>query len=449
MASKKKTAKRGRKHPGVVLIKPDEKKRMGWRARYVNPDSEKSVHEALDRALTTLEQREKWAVNKSKELAKRRLELALGAGRETGTKLGAALNRYFEENIKLRPRTKEIYRNAADKLEDWCKDNRVKSADQLTRGKLTSFRAKLIKEPKRAAVKGGKRGERVSTGEPRSAVAVNQELRAVRTVLEYLRKGELLPKLNSDDLRDSLETMAVTHERIDFLKGGECKQLMEAALKHDAEKFAITRAEHDGKRPVGSTARYAPIAPFTFFMLATGMRLNEALTLEWSQVDLDALDHEGRKVGEIHLSTENTKTKQERTVCLDVSPALRATLSAVPESERNGRVFKLSYGEAQTVVDRLRTSFGAPTFTWQKLRRTCGTFLTCSPGIFGSTSAFMSASQLGHGVQVAQKAYVGKLRGVPREARTLEAAMQLTEVVAKLPGQPTADLTLGQVGVAS
>jgi hypothetical protein len=69
---------------------------------------------------------------------------------------------------------------------------------------------------------------------------------------------------------------------------------------------------------------------------------------------------------------------------------------------------------------------GAPEFTWQKLRRTCGCFLTCAPGIFGGASAFMSAKQLGHSVAVAERHYVGVVRGIPPEARTLEAAMGIT-----------------------
>ncbi len=37
-------------------------------------------------------------------------------------------------------------------------------------------------------------------------------------------------------------------------------------------------------------------------------------------------------------------------------------------------------------------------FGWQVLRRTCGTFLTNAPGIFGEASAYRSARQLGHSV---------------------------------------------------
>jgi hypothetical protein len=63
----------------------------------------------------------------------------------------------------------------------------------------------------------------------------------------------------------------------------------------------------------------------------------------------------------------------------------------------------------------------------QSLRKTCGTYLTNAPGIFGSASAYRSAKQLGHSVQVAEKYYVDVARGIRRETRTLEAAMQIEE----------------------
>jgi hypothetical protein len=71
-------------------------------------------------------------------------------------------------------------------------------------------------------------------------------------------------------------------------------------------------------------------------------------------------------------------------------------------------------------------------FTWQALRRTCGTFLTNAPGIFGAASAYRSAKQLGHSVQIAEKHYLGLVRGIPRDARTVEAAMQIDDVMGQL-----------------
>jgi hypothetical protein len=83
---------------------------------------------------------------------------------------------------------------------------------------------------------------------------------------------------------------------------------------------------------------------------------------------------------------------------------------------------------------RLLKDFGAPPFTWQELRRTCGTFLTCAPGIYGAASAFLSAKRLGHSVVVAERNYVGALTEIPAEARTLEEAMGVASLVGEAAG---------------
>ena len=61
---------------------------------------------------------------------------------------------------------------------------------------------------------------------------------------------------------------------------------------------------------------------------------------------------------------------------------------------------------------RLLGTYGAPRFTWQELRRTCGTYLTCAPSIYGASSAFLSAKRLGHSVAVAEKHYLGAVTNI-------------------------------------
>jgi hypothetical protein len=98
-----------------------------------------------------------------------------------------------------------------------------------------------------------------------------------------------------------------------------------------------------------------------------------------------------------------------------------------------GRVFGVTPGEAQAAEKRLSREFGAPAGSgWQALRRTCGTFLVNGPGIFGAASAYRAARQLGHSVAVAGKPLPGVVRGIPRDARTLEAAMQIEEQVKRV-----------------
>lgn len=418
--------RRGPRHPGVTLLKPDPARRIGHRARYVDPDSGRTVKESLDPALRTLELREEWAVRKSMALAKRRLELEGGAHRATGTALEDAIKTYYDDHPQLRDKTLEAYKGATKKFLAWATKVGLKSADDVTGPRLVAWKAEVVKEPKLARAKGKKRGSQQATTEPRSPYTINRELRSVGTVLQYLRRLGLLPRITSDDLADGLRLLTTTKERIDYRKPHELQKLLDAALRHDAECFAATREELAGLRPVGSTARYQPIAPFCACAILTGMRFGEIVDLDWKHVDLEALDHDGKPVGEIHLSGA-TKTKAARTVGLEVSPLLRKMLAAMKLRNGKGSVFGLTRETAEAARRRLVLEYGAPASCgWQALRRTCGTYLTNSPGIFGASSAYMSARQLGHSVQVAEKHYLGLIRGLPRDARVLEDAMQLS-----------------------
>lgn len=419
------TRRRRRRHPGVVLLKPDAARRIGWRARYQDPDSGRTVKETLPASLSTVELREDWAVRKSKALALRRLELEGGAQRTTGTGLDAAIKSYFDDHPHLSRETLYKYKAAADKLLTWARKHAVKSADDLTGPKLAAFRASLVKEPRRAPGK-GRRGARVATDKPRSPSTVNIELRSIGTILEYIRKLGLLPRLTNDGLRDGLQKLKAGPTRTDYLKPHELQKLLEAALRHDAETFKITRDEHDGKRPIGSTLRHPAIAPVIAGAIFTGYRIGHLLELTWEHVDLDALDHHGNVVGEI-VPPAGSSTKRTGIVGLEVSPALRKMLAAMRvRSGGKGHVFKLTREETKTALRRLVHEYGAPKrCTWQVFRKTCGSYLTNAPGIFGAASAYRSAKQLGHSVQVAEKHYVGVIRGIRLDARTLEAAMQI------------------------
>jgi len=419
-------------HPGVVLIPPDATGRHPhWRARYVEPDSGRTVKVTIDPvAVTTLESRRDWAIRKAKALARRRFELESGAHRATGTALETALDRYFEDHPQLRPATLQAYKAAVSKFRGWARRVGLKSADDVTGARLTAFRAELVKERRRVRARGGKRGAVRVTTEPRSPHSTNRELRSLSTVLNYIRRLGLLPRIGTDDLRDGLERLSVGTERIDYRKPAELRKLLGAALRHDAAVFAATRAELAGAGERGTTPRHVQIAPFVAAAMLTGMRFGELLALDWKQVDLEALDNDGKTVGEIHL-TAATKTNRARTVGLEVSPALRRLLAAMHlKSGGKGSVFGLSRGTATAAGLRLVRDFGAPEGSgWQALRRTCGTYLSNAAGIFGAASAYRSAKQLGHSVTVAERFYVDVARGIPRDARDLESAMQIVDQV--------------------
>ncbi len=99
-------------------------------------------------------------------------------------------------------------------------------------------------------------------------------------------------------------------------------------------------------------------------------------------------------------------------------------------------MWNISKDAAIKSMRRLRETYGAPAvFNYQALRRTCGTFLTCSPSIYGAASAFLSAKQLGHSVVVAEKNYVGALRKIPADAKDLEHAMNIDDLVDEVIGR--------------
>lgn len=412
-----------RRHPGVVLLKPDEKRRIWWRARYKDPDSGRLVKETLSLLLRTESAREEWCVQKSKDIARRKLELEAGAPRATGTGLEQAIATYFSDHEgELRGRTLEIYKSAAGRFREWAGRAGVRTADELTLARLVAFRAELGKLPRTAVVREGKRGEKRATGARRSPTTLNIDLRSLRTILGHLRKRGLLPKLNTDDLRDGLEKFAVERERGEFLRPAEIAALLEAALKHDSQKYKVTREEHAGIRPPGTTPRYRAVAPIIAAALLTGMRRDEVLGLEWREVDLRALDEHGNAGGEINLPASRVKTKHARMVDLAVCPMLRDLLAELQPEPARGSVWGLTKNEAKAAAQRL-AALGAPVWSWQTLRRTCGTFAVCAPAVYGSAAAYLSARRLGHSVAVSERHYAGVLRGIPREARTLEAAM--------------------------
>jgi len=429
--------RKGKAHRGVTLIRPNEKARTGWRARYVDPDLEKMVWETLDAALDSIELREDWAARKAKALALRGLELVGGAPRATGTGLASAMKHYFDDHPRLSVETLTLYRSATNKFLAWATKNGIESVDDLDKGKLVAFSAVLVKEPKRVCKSGGRRGERATAKTMRSAYTVNKELRSIGAALRYLRRLGFLPKLSSDDIKDGLQKLKAPPTRIEYLKPHALQQLLDAALKHDAETFDETRAEHVGERPRGSTRKYEPIAPVMATALITGLRVSHLLALDYSDIDLDALDDNGKAVGEI-TPQGGSATKRTGLIGLEISPGLRRLLAAMKlKSGGRGKVFRLTESEGKAALKRLTTkknddgktlTYGAPpSSTWQAFRRTCGCYLTNAPGIFGSASAYRSAQQLGHSVQIAERYYVNVVRGIPKSARTVEAAMQITK----------------------
>lgn len=221
---------------------------------------------------------------------------------------------------------------------------------------------------------------RASLDQPGVAVAtVNRDLAHASAFLHHARRAGDLP-LGRDDIADGLKRLASDHEKKEPLTVEELRELV-ASL------------------PAGE------YRTFVLVLLLTGMRFMEVVRLHPRQIRNSA----------IHLGRE-TKTKQGRMIDLSISPACIKLLNGF-------KGWTLTLHQLRYYREKLH-----PGFTYQRLRVTCGTYLTCAPGIYGGASAYMSASRLGHSVQIAEKHYVRAVH-VPPDAKTLEAAMGIADLL--------------------
>ncbi|MBV6515353.1 MAG: hypothetical protein HPKKFMNG_00991 [Planctomycetes bacterium] len=447
-------------HPGVRLFKRERQNVETWYARCVDPDKpaipmldsegkpilgRRGKHKGQPRMMpaetefnltalgkTTDESRRAWAIDKANSIQERKAALASGVVTLTQTTVKTALEGYYSAfEAELKPSTLTVYRQATEPFEAWANSAAgVTCTESLTPAKLLDFRAWFVARPAfvQASGEGVGKGKRMEGSRKRSAGQINKCLRALRTVLNYLRRKNQTPALTSDNIRENLEFVKRQKPLPRFLEAPDIRKLLKAALRHDAEKFDLTRDEKAGKAEPGTTAKHVAIAPFIAAALFTGCRFAELANLRWEQVKLDA--------GEIRLDSSDTKTGHGRKVDLTPTPALAALLSAMKLRSKGCQyVFgcdeALRRDIAESARKRLRKNFGAPRFSWHDLRRTCGTFLTCAPNIYGAASAFLTAKRLGHSVSVSERHYLGQVKVSPK-ARTLEGAMVIRKTCAKI-----------------
>tara|TARA_R110002072_G_scaffold303012_2_gene491339 strand:- start:1808 stop:3016 length:1209 start_codon:yes stop_codon:yes gene_type:complete len=386
------------------------------------------VDENLNKlGLTTAERRRDWAIKKSKTLATRRAALASGAPRHTNTALVEAVDAYFVSAL-LRESTVENYRAGINLFLGWCKKQGLKTGDEVFPHHLAHFLNHLKGLPCRVPVQGGRRNQRKARGRLKPT-SVNNRLRAVKAVLNDLRRLGLLPHLTSGDLKDRLKAVRTGQVRKRFFKQKELGALLGAALRHDQDCFRETRQEHARRSEPGATRRYDPVAPFVCFVLLTGCRLGEALNMRWTDINLEER--------EITLLSFATKTAQDRVIDLRVSPSLVRILTVLKlRAGSDPFVFGGKKPWSRHKVDparvRMIEKFGALAFRWQELRQTTATYLTNAPGIFPGAGAWRSAKQLGHSVQIAEKHYAKLHKNIDPDAETLDEAMDLVEILAEI-----------------
>jgi integrase len=166
------------------------------------------------------------------------------------------------------------------------------------------------------------------------------------------------------------------------------------------------------------------------FMMATGVRIGEALGLFWSDVDLDtrtvAVDYTVVRVKGVGLIRKSTKTEAgERTLPLPswAVAMLRRRLDATDDAD--GPVFPDSLGglrDPSNTLRALRDARGGDEFAWvtsHVFRKTAATILD-EAGL----TARVVADQLGHSrPSMTQDVYLGRKVVNRLTAEALEAAL--------------------------
>lgn len=415
-------------HPGVVLLEREGKKGTSWRARYVDPDTGKTIYEPLDRrTLSTKEVRIEWAKKKSKQLGE--LKQAI----RDGVRIVAKTILKDEVDEFLAHATNGSYQYGIGRFAGWALKQRLFFTQDLAPHHLAQFREFLRHEKKTGSAKKGRRGEREAVGEPLARASVNSYLRSVKVFINHLRRLGKTPKIDRDAIGDRLKAVSAPKPKGEYYSAEKCQRIIEAVLLHDQASFRETRVEHAGAGKRGNTFRYDAFSPFVAFVMLTGCRVSEARNLLWSRVKLDVKDESGNKVGEIRLRAEDTKTQDARDIDLTVCPSLRIMLEVMSKRKAGDYVFggdkPVTKDKAKRAKERVIDTFGAPHFGWQALRRNCGSWLTCAPSIFGAASAYRSAKQLGHSVTIAERYYVGVIRGIPRSVTTLDQALGVVDLL--------------------
>lgn len=380
-------AKKQRKtrHRGVLLLAPAGLNKS-WRVRYRDPDTGKQTVKNLPPdAARNAEARATYATNLHSELRRRREDIARGSAphRRAGELLRVAVDSAVAA-LPVKDVTRTEYRAGADALLEWADSTGVATVRQLTPGMLAKFPVWLVTMPKQSRAFGGKRGEMQRTSEPISRHTANKHIGSAKTVLNELRRTEVI-RLTSDQIKDSLRKLKAPMELKPFLRPAQINSLI--SVSDDWREFLE-------------------------FLLFTGCRLEEALGLNGSDVHAET--------NEIIVRAEIAKHGLARS--LDVSHSVLLSKRMAEMAQRD-RLFPYTKGQFHALVRRLIKG-GAPTFSAHTLRRTCGTYIANGPW-----GTWRATKLLGHkSVTTSEKHYLGQIR-IETTVTSIEEAMRLTSSI--------------------
>lgn len=355
----------------TVRITAPRKGQPSPRARWTDPNTGRRETKTFNASEYSAADIDAWVEKKNLELeASKRANIAA----TNGELISAHVEPYLASKV-LRTSTEAIYRSSLLRFCAWGASNGCVKTGQITREKLISFRTFLLVQQRL---------------EPSTA---NKVKRNVVSLLLHLYEQSLLSSCSREDIRFGM-------------RRAKEKKTSKPLVDPQAliESFKCQSFE---------------IQAFVYVLLLTGMRFGELFNLKKRNcVNLDRM--------RIELDASDTKTNSARVVWLEESPSVVAVLGEVMKSSSgagdNDKIWPLTKHQLDSAKSKVVRS-GFPRFTWQALRRTCGSYLTCAPGIYGAASAFNSSKRLGHSVLIAERLYVGAVRGIPFEAKTLELAM--------------------------
>ncbi len=291
--------------------------------------------------------------------ASERLKLAKGAaGIEDPADIPTlrAFSEEFKRQIRMdlagKPRTIDFYNEKLDRL--------------LADGKLADSRLDQIDEEMIEAYKRTRSGTPSRRGTPVSPASINRELATLRRILRVAHNWKRIKSV----------------PRIRLLRG------------ENPREFVLSREDE----PRYLDALQPEMRPLCIFLIETGLRMGEALTLEWPQVDIRS------KPGFVTVRAKLAKSGKLRTIPL--TSRARGVLDAL--EGRHGRVFRNPEGKPlyHTWLNQkhaaIRELLAFPgDFVLHSLRHTFGTRL----GETGA-DAFTIMNLMGHSTVTVSQRYV-------------------------------------------
>lgn len=362
---------RSTRHVGVKILEL----KTGHVARWRCPITKKQKQVSLDTlGLSNAKQRERWCKEKLKALQATKAQLAITHGTSMPVRMSVATAQadYLATFAKIN--TRQAKTPALTIVAAFLAKNGISDVLDITAPVVAAY-GDHVRRP----------------GNRHKESTASLHLLVVAAWLRWCAKRGYLAHLTDEQIKKNLARPKAVSEAPEILQPRQVKQLLRACLAHDE-------------------ARHLKIGPFAMFVLLTGVRLNEALSLKWNQVD--------REQQTIELAASQSKTSEHRKITLAQSPTVLELLDRLALAGTRGRVFSgITITEAKNGRRHLTKVYDSGPFTWHMLRRTCGSLMICAE-VLGE---YMASKRQGHSPAVAEKYYLDTIIGLPK-SDTIEQA---------------------------